>query len=74
MATVADLAYAASNSDGAFEVVGEPFSPVTIGAAVRSDNPKLQEALQGAFDAIRENGTYDEVLQKYDIEDLAYTD
>lgn len=74
MATVADLVYAAKNSDGAYQVVGEPFDKVKIGAAVTKGNSTLQKAIQDAFTSISSDGSYKGILDKYGLGDLAYTD
>lgn len=71
MATVADLVYAAAHSNGTYEVAGEPFRPVVIGAAVRKDNVALKDAIQQAFDAVRADGTYTKLLDQYGLGKLA---
>ncbi|GAA2123938.1 transporter substrate-binding domain-containing protein [Streptomyces synnematoformans] len=73
---VADLndfpvaAYNARESGGGedFEVVGEQIDAAPYGIAVSKDNPELRDALAEALDAIIENGEYQKVLEKWNVE------
>ncbi|GAA1901123.1 ABC transporter substrate-binding protein [Streptomyces sodiiphilus] len=51
-----------------FEVVGEQIDAAPYGIAVPKDNPELRDALQAAVQAIIDDGTYAEVLAKWDAE------
>lgn len=50
---------------GDFQLVGEPFGEIIIGAATLKDNTELNEALQEAFDAVVASGEYDEILEEW---------
>lgn len=59
-----------AESDGAFVPVGAVVDTIRIGAATLKDNEALHEALQGAFEAIVEDGTYADILAKWKFEAL----
>lgn len=73
---VADLndfpvaAYNARESGGGedFEVVGEQIDAAPYGIAVAKDNPELRDALAKALDTIIENGEYQKVLEKWNVQ------
>jgi polar amino acid transport system substrate-binding protein len=62
-------AYNARTSGGGkdFEVVGEQIQAGPLGIAVSKDNAELRDALQKAVQAVIDDGTYDEILTKYDV-------
>lgn len=60
----------AENSDHS-EVAGEPFHEQYHGAAVRKGNDELRDALVAAFTEIIRNGSYGQILQKWDMQRLA---
>ncbi|WP_432053387.1 ABC transporter substrate-binding protein [Streptomyces xiamenensis] len=51
-----------------FEVVGEQIDAAPYGIAVKKDNTELRDALQAAVQEIIDNGTYGEVLAKWNAE------
>lgn len=51
-----------------FEVVGDQIDAAPYGIAVPKDEPALRQALLAALQEIMENGTYDEILQKWEAE------
>lgn len=53
------------------QILGEPFRPEYHGAGVKKGNQELSDALMAGFKAVMEDGTYGEILQKYDISVLA---
>jgi polar amino acid transport system substrate-binding protein len=59
-----------AESDGAFVPVGAVVDTIRIGAATLKDNEPLHEALQGAFEAIVEDGTYADILAQWKFEAL----
>ena len=59
---------ARTSGDGAdFEVVGDQIQAGPLGIAVGKDNTELRDALQKAVQAVIDDGTYDELLKKYDV-------
>ncbi|WP_435191554.1 ABC transporter substrate-binding protein [Streptomyces sp. bgisy126] len=76
---VADLndypvaAYIAKTSGGGndFEVVGSQSDVGLFGIGVSKDKPQLRDAVKEALDAIIKDGSYAEVLKKWDVEDSA---
>ena len=61
--------YNARTSGGGedFEVVGEQIQAGPLGIGVSKDEPELRDALQQALQAIIDDGTYAELLEKYDV-------
>ena len=61
--------YNARTSGGGedFEVVGEQIQAGPLGIGVSQDEPELRDALQQALQAIIDDGTYAELLEKYDV-------
>ncbi len=62
-----DLARKADGGN-AFEVVGEQVDAGPFGIAVNKDNKQLTAALEEAVNAIIEDGTYKEILEKWGAE------
>lgn len=52
---------------GDFEVVGEPFGEITIGAATLKANTDLHDSLQTAFSEIVDSGEYSEILEEWGL-------
>lgn len=50
-----------------FEVVGQQLEPAPYGIGVRKDDIVLRDALQAGLKAIIADGTYDRVLQKWNV-------
>lgn len=61
------IEYYGSQTDGDLIQVGDPVTELKIGAGSLKDNVEFHEALQGAMDAIIEDGTYAEILEKWGI-------
>lgn len=59
-----------TESDGMFELTGEPYGAVYHGIAVIKDS-ELAEPLAVAMQAIMDDGSYLEVLEKWGMEDAA---
>jgi len=70
------LAYYQQQSDDEFILVGEPFGTIEIGAATLRGSGSLHEALMGAFNALTESGTYDQILSENgaEIQDVRTTE
>lgn len=65
MDTAELMGYYELQSDGKFTLVGEPVGAIQIGAATLKGNADLHEALQSAFDALIEDGTYAKILEEW---------
>ena len=80
--TVADMndfpvaAYVAQTSGGGndFEVVGEQIDAGPYGIGVPKDATQLRDALKAALEAIIEDGTYAEILEKWNVSQGAITE
>jgi polar amino acid transport system substrate-binding protein len=64
--------YYQRESGGSFEVAGEPYGLVDVGAAVKKGNQELHTAIDEAFAEMRKTGTYDQILAKWGQQDMAY--
>ncbi len=62
----------AKETDGLFEILSSPLLAKTyVGIVVDLDSDDLAAALEGALTAIMEDGTYEEVLKDWELEELA---
>ena len=57
-------------SDGDFVAVGDTVGKINIGAASLKGNDALHDALTEAFASIVDDGTYGDILEKWDFQDL----
>jgi polar amino acid transport system substrate-binding protein len=62
-----------AQQDPSFEVVGEQIQAGPYGIAVRKDDSQLRDALQAALQAIIDDGTYKQVLDKWQVAKGAVT-
>ena len=62
-------AYAAQTIGGGsdFEVVGQQIEAGPYGIGVRKDDTQLRNAMQAALKAVIADGTYDQILQKWNV-------
>ena len=60
-------AYSAQQNEGRIELLEVQIDPAPYGIAVRKDSTALRDALQEAFEQIRDDGTYDTILTKWDL-------
>lgn len=68
MDTAELVGYYETQSDGKFVVVGDPVDSIRIGAASLKGNDALHEALEEAFAAVVDDGTYAGILEKWGFE------
>lgn len=54
----------------AFEFAGEPVDPLPVGIALRKEDRELQDAVQEAIDGMYEDGTMEEILAEWNVEDF----
>lgn len=62
------LAYNVSQDAESFVIPAEPFGLLPVGIAVPKDDPELRDAVQAALVKIQEEGVYDELLAKWNLE------
>ncbi len=62
------LAYNVSQDPESFEIPAEPFGLLPVGIPVPKDNPELRDAVQAALVKVQEEGVYDELLAKWNLE------
>ena len=62
------VSYYEQQSDGDLMAIGEPFGKIRIGAATLKDNTELNTALDEAFAAIVDDGTYADILATWGVE------
>lgn len=53
-----------------FEFAGEPIDPLPVGIALRKEDGELQDAVQSALDEMYEDGTVEELLSEWDVQDF----
>jgi polar amino acid transport system substrate-binding protein len=76
-AEMADYPVAANSArerDSDLDLVETQVEPLPYGIAVRKQSTALRDALQAAFEAIRDDGTYDSILEKWQLQAGALTD
>lgn len=63
-------AYAAKQSNGKFEVIGQPYGTAPYGIAIpkSADYKGLTTAIQGALQALNKDGTYTTILKKWGVQ------
>jgi polar amino acid transport system substrate-binding protein len=62
----------ANESDGELEVVGDQFPTLMpYGIGLRKESTELKSALEGALQEIRDDGTYDSILEDWGLESAA---
>lgn len=50
-----------------FDVAGEPFNKIKTGMAIRKGETETHDAVQKAFDSMKEDGTYRKLLEKWEL-------
>ncbi|WP_435120276.1 ABC transporter substrate-binding protein [Amycolatopsis thermoflava] len=59
--------YAVKQTGGAVEVVGEPYDAAPYGIAIKKDQGSYAQAIQGAVQALIDDGTYAKILAKWGL-------
>jgi len=59
--------YNATKKSTLFQLAGQQFAPAPYGMAFRKSDKALLSAVQGAFDALRKDGTYAKIMKKYGL-------
>ena len=70
----ATLAFQMAESPGAFVTVDEQLSPNYFGIAILKSEPALRDAIWDALQQLRDDGTYDALLEKHGLADSKLTD
>jgi polar amino acid transport system substrate-binding protein len=60
-------AYAVTTTDGALEVVGDPYDTAPYGIAVNKGQADYPDAIRGAIQSLMDDGTYKALLDKYNV-------
>lgn len=50
-----------------FDIAGKPFNKIKTGMAIRKGDGEIENAIQTAFDAMRADGTYSKLLEKWEL-------
>jgi polar amino acid transport system substrate-binding protein len=59
--------YAVKQTDGQLEVVGEPYDSAPYGIVLKKDSGDYGKAVQGAVQALIDDGTYKKILDKWGL-------
>jgi polar amino acid transport system substrate-binding protein len=59
--------YAVTTTNGAVEVVGQPYDTAPYGVAIKKGQGEYGPALQGAVQALIADGTYKKILDKWNV-------
>lgn len=66
--TLETAAYYIGKTPNTFELAGKPFGQILTGIGVVKTNTALTNAIQAAFNAVKANGTYLQILTKFGIQ------
>jgi polar amino acid transport system substrate-binding protein len=61
-------AYAAKTTEGAVEVVGEPYDTAPYGIVLAKNQGEFGKAVQGAIQSLIDDGTYGKILEKWNVQ------
>jgi polar amino acid transport system substrate-binding protein len=65
--TVESAAYAMNQQAGMFEMAGDAFGKIECGIATRKDAKDVHDAIAAALEEVQADGTYDEILAKWNL-------
>ena len=63
------VAYAGQQTNGQIEALGEVYDSAPYGIIVPKDQPEYAEAIAEALTQLKADGSYDQILQKWDLAD-----
>lgn len=66
--------YAVQQTNGQLETIGEQYEDAPYGAVVHLDQTEFAEAIAAGYQAIMDDGTYEEILAEWDAEEGAITE
>ncbi|TQM35908.1 ABC transporter substrate-binding protein [Pseudonocardia cypriaca] len=67
------VAYAVSTTQGAVEQLGATYDTAPYGVVIKKGQAQYPEAVRGALQALIEDGTYEAILEKWNVSDGAIT-
>jgi polar amino acid transport system substrate-binding protein len=68
------LAYSVKQAPQQFEVAVSAIDPLPVGIPVPKNKPQLRDAVQAALKKVIANGTYDQLLAKWNLQAQAFKD
>jgi polar amino acid transport system substrate-binding protein len=68
------MAYAVQQTNGQLELLGDVYDAAPYGYVVTKDQTEFAQALEAALEALIADGTYQQVLEKWGVEDGALDD
>lgn len=63
-----------NKDEGSFAFAGEPIDPIAVGIALRTGDTQLQQAVQEAVDSMYEDGTMEQILSDWNVQDFMLPD
>ena len=63
-----------NKDEDAFAFAGEPIDPLPVGIAIRKGDSELLDAVQEAVDSMYEDGTMEEILSDWNVQDFMLAD
>jgi polar amino acid transport system substrate-binding protein len=67
------ISYAVTTTNGAVEVVGEPWDTAPYGIILAKNQGQFAQAVQGAVQSLMTDGTYKTILDKWNVPNGAIT-
>ena len=68
------LAYSVKQAPQQFEVAVSAIDPLPVGIPVPKNRPQLRDAVRAGLKKVIENGTYDQLLAKWNLQAQAFKD
>ena len=66
--------YQVSSRGEGYEILDEYLNEEQYGIGFRLDDTDLRDEVQEAVNTLKENGTFDELAEKYDLSDLVISE